>query len=494
MRTRTIIFGLFILVMGIWSCRTKDITQPNENMPPTTTLANIPVDGDTVFALARIEWDGGDDDGYIIGYEWKYTTTYLSSGEQVELDWQFTEETSLTIAFNSGDPTGNQQEFQVRSIDNSEVADPTPAVKTFFTLPTAAPEIDIVTPTDELDFFALQQVTDWFLGIPLTYTGNDLDEFGQITEWGWSVDGNEYHWTTDTTLYIDPADIPAPFYGAHEIGVIARDNTNILSEEAKVTINLIQPTFEKDILIIDETVEEFFPPSARTTDAHVDSFYAELFGVPNIEEDHWDYEYHELRGNPLPSLEKIGQYKMILWHADNQPSGGAPHKLALHEDLFKNYMSIGGDFFMSGWRILKSFAWGKAFPTDFEEDSFVGEYLHILRANESPVYLGDFVGGYGIYEGFTDIYADSSKLEGYPYNNMMVQVNTIEIAGGFTDILYRYIAPPDSPFRDYAGQPVGLLYSGTVFDAVILGFPVYFLRHQDAVTMTDKILQLLSYR
>jgi len=470
---------------------TKDITSPNPNIPPTTTIANIPVEGDTIFALVKLQWDGGDDDGYVIGYEWKYQTTYSSTGQSVSTEWKFTPETSLTIAFNSSDSLGNRQEFQIRAIDNNKTADPTPEMKTFYTTQTVAPEVTIITPAAHSEYFIAEEITDWYYGIPLVFSGYDED--GDIVEFGWSVDGGEFNWTADTSLYITPDHFNTPLNGQHTIKVIARDNTNIVSLEGfAVTVNLVKATFEKDILIIDETIEREFPPSAAATDAQVDSFYAAIFGVPDPD-DVWDYEYYYLRGKPLPPLSKLGQYKMVIWHADNRPTT-EPHKLADHVDYFKGYMNIGGDFIMSGWRILKSFAWDRAFPTTFEDTSFVAEYLHILAADETPYYLGDCIGALGIFGDFSDIEVDAEKLQGNPFRGKLVQINTIQRAGGFTDILYRYRNEAGSTFPTFAGQSIGLLYTGTVFDAVILGFPIYFIKSEHAEIMADEMLRMLGYR
>lgn len=469
----------------------KDITTPHPNLPPTTTIANIPVEGDTIFALVKLQWDGGDDDGYVIGYEWKYTTTYSSTGESVATAWEFTPETSLTIAFNSSDSIGNKQEFQIRAIDDNKVADPTPEMKTFYTTQTVAPEVQIIVPAANSEYFIAEEVTDWYYGIPLKFTGHDED--GEIEQYGWSVDGGDLSWTTDTSLYIPPDYFQTPLDGEHVIHVTARDNTNILSiTDYSVRVSLVKATFEKDILIIDETIEREFPPSSAATDAQVDSFYSAIFGVDDPD-DVWDYEYHYLRDAPLPPLSKLGQYKMVIWHADNRPTS-EPHKLADHVDYFKQYMNIGGDFIMSGWRILKSFAWDKPFPTAFEDTSFVAEYLHILQADETPYYLGDCTGALGVFGNFSNVEVDANRLQGNPFRGKLVQINTISQAGGFTDILYRYQNAAGSTFAQYAGQSIGLLYTGTTFDAVILGFPIYFMKSEHAEIMADEMLQMLGYR
>jgi hypothetical protein len=470
---------------SIWSSCRQNILPPNPNEPPTTTMANIPVDGDTLFALVKLQWDGGDNDGYIAGFEYKYTTYYVNKGDSVVQDWKFTESSELTIAFNSNDIL-NKQRFQVRAKDDKGAVDPSPATKVFYTTQTFAPVAKILSPPDQQERFAIDHTTDWWQGVFLRFTGSDAD--GEIVEYGWSVDDNEWTWTQDTALYITPEHFKTPLTGQHTIRVTARDNTNITSLEGDaITLNLVEPTFDKDILIIDETLEKEFPPTARTTDAEVDSFYARIFGT----DESWDYEYHDLRGQPLPPLSTIGHYKLLVWHADNRP-GQNPHAFEKHREFFKDYLNVGGNLILSGWRILRSFAWDRNFPTKFDDTTFVNKYLHIVEADETPYYPGDFTGATGTF-GFSHIKVDSAKLATFPYKGMLSQINVITRQAGFTEVLYRYRAPLNSQLH-YVGQPCGLRYIGTSFNAIILGFPMYFIKEEDAKKMVDEILTKLGYR
>ncbi len=497
LRTLILIF-LFISLNIYYHCQ-KNVSGPNPNQTPTTTIANVPLDGDTLFALVHLQWDGGDDDGYVKGFEYKYTTYYsdedgnfnFGSLDSLEQEWNFTEETSLTIAFNSFSKL-NKQRFQVRSVDDKGGVDPVPAEKIFYTIQTIPPVVEILTPENDVDRFAKQEVTDWWPGILLSYQGEDDD--GDIVEYAWSVDGSEWVWTQDSIMYITPDLFSTPLEGRHTIEVIARDNTNILSiNPATMKINLVEPTFTKNILIIDQTNEKDFPSNLRVSDEEVDSLYAEIFGVydPN---DWWDYEYHDLRDQPVPDLKTIGQYKMIIWHADNRPSED-PHKFVNHEDYLKDYMNMGGDLILSGWRILKSFAWEKIFPVNFADDSFVKEYLHIKTAGETPYYPGDFTGARAAFgTEFIELEVDSTKLIGFPFDGKLSNINTIQYRSGFTEVFYTYLNPMGSSLYYYRGQPCALKYTGTVFSSVVFGFPLFFIKESQLSMLGDQILKSLGYR
>lgn len=455
---------------------------PFPNKPPNTTVANVPVDNDTLFALVTLHWDGEDYDGYIAGYQYRYITHHLFKGDSVVQPWKSTPLTSLTIAFESSDSL-NYQRFQVRAVDNSGDVDPTPAEKRFYTYRTIVPKTHIAYPSDGQQFFAIDHVTDWWQGIRLTYQAKDED--GEVVEYAWAVDDGDWNWTQDTTVYITP-EYFSSLSGEHMLRVTSRDNTNLVDPVGDtVVVKLIQPTFEKRILIIDETDETKFPPGVHFTDAQVDSFYARIFGT----QDQWDF-----LANGMPPKELLGQYKLLIWHADNLYTYDRDvHQLPAHIDDVMDYLNVGGDFIMSGWRILKSFAYQEPFPKTFEEGTFIHDYLHIIQADETPLVPADFTGAKGS-SGFSDIAVDSVKLrEAFPFLGKLSQINVMPRRAGFTDVIYRYTNDDLTGLPTFRGLPCGLRYYGTSFNAVVLGFPMFFIRDADAERMGKEILQSLGY-
>ncbi|MFA4906857.1 MAG: hypothetical protein WC602_01130 [archaeon] len=478
---RLIRIGLIGLSLYISTC---DFTTAPEspNQPPNTTLANIPVDDDTLFALVTLHWDGEDEDGYITGYQYRYITHHLQVGDSVVQEWKNIDETSLELSFESSDVL-NYQKFQVRSVDNLYEVDPTPAQKCFYTTQSVFPITEIVSPEANGKFFVIEQVTDWWQGIYLNITGKDKD--GEITEYAWAVDSGEWHWSADTAIYIEPQNFD-PLEGEHVIKVTSRDNTNLIDPVGdSVKVTLLKPSFSKNILIIDETNEKSFPFGVSATDADVDSFYAEIFGT----NESWDFAKQG-----MPSKEVLGQYRLIVWHSDNSYSSASDyHKLPDHISDIKDYMNVGGDFIMSGWRILKSFAPSDAFPKTFTEGSFIHDYLHINVADETPL-SPDFIGANGVGEVFDDIKVDSVKLaSAFPYLGKLAQINIMPERAGFTDVIYSYKNLNDSQYWSYRGKACGLRYYGTSFDVVALGFPIYFIQKEDAKKLAVSLLNSMGY-
>ncbi len=485
MKTTIKIASVLLGILGVllWQTCSRETSPAFPNQPPNTTLANIPVPNDTIFALATLHWDGEDNDGYIVAYEYRYITRHIFAADSVVQPWKKTDKTSLTIAFESSDDL-NYQRFQIRAIDNKGEADPTPAEKRFYTYKTTFPETKLLVPSQNQQFFAIPQTTDWWFGVQITFTAEDKDVQGEIVEYAWAVDRGAWHWETDTTLYITPDNF-VPLEGKHTIRVTSRDNTNLVDPIGdSVVVRLITPVFDKKILIIDETTEKSFPAGVTATDEDVDKFYAEIFGADNS----WDYAK-----KGFPPKDTLSHYQLMIWHADNSYSASsAAHKLPQHIVDVMDYLNVGGDLIMSGWRILKSFAPLASFPQSFAEGTFIHDYLHINIADETAP-VPDFIGANGIGT-FTDIRVDSAKLaKAFPYYGKLDQINLMPSRAGFTDVIYTYKNLNNSSWVQYRGRPCGLRYYGTSFDAVVFGFPIYFIRMDDAKILAEEILRSLGY-
>ncbi|HEX9005924.1 MAG TPA: hypothetical protein VF889_01425, partial [Bacteroidota bacterium] len=424
-------------------------------------------------------------DGYITGFQYRYVTYHLTGGSWTPYDsigWRDTVGATVTIPFNSTDVL-NKQVFYVRAIDNDGNADPNPAVKTLYTTRTTPPISRLLIPGKGASILVSQQITDWWGGVNVTFNAKDQAPQGGIEQYAWSVDNGPWHWTKDTTVFLDPSLFQAPLNGTHKIKVTSQNNTKLIDPVGdSAIVKLIVPSFAKKILIIDET-DEFNLPfiTMHVTDDQTDAYYAELF--PGA--DQWDF-----KAKGMPPRDTLAQYKLLVWHADDVPVS-KPHKISDPANIavFTDYLRVGGKFLMSGWRILKSFAYFNNFPFAFPPGSFVYDILHIQTVDESDV-TGDMIGGKGRLS-FSSFSVDSAKLALSPYNGKLGWVNLITKPAGFTDGLYAYKNRDDSPFTTYRDRFIALRYYGTVYDAVVLGFPLYFIQKDDAKVMVDQILRSL---
>lgn len=483
---------LILYLLGIiWNACEFPTLPPNPNNPPETKLSNVPKDNDTIFPLTTMYWTGGDNDGYITKYQYRYFTYHLKMGttnEWKEFDstlWQDTTATAVSIAFNSSDDL-NRQHFMVRAIDNTGAVDPEPAEKIIYTTKASPPITKIITPAKNDTILALNTISDWWTGIKLTFTGLDQTINGAIASYAWSVDGGSWHWGSDTTMTITPDNFTLPITGKHYFKVTSRNNTNLIDPIGdSAAVYLVTPSFDKKVLIIDETDEFNFPfVTYNISDASIDNFYSRVF--PDA--DQWDYKAN----NGMPSRATLSKYKLVVWHADDWPQSN-PHKISdpKNIEIFTDYLKVGGKFLMSGWGILKSFAYNSNFPYSFSPGSFVYDYLHIRTVAVTDL-IGDCTGGESTMTAFSSFRVDSLKLAFFPFNGKLGQVNLIISPAGFTISLFTYTNSPTSSYVTYRGRTIALRYYGTTFDAIVLGFPLYFINEEDAIIMGKQILRNLN--
>lgn len=480
-----LVFLLFATWLIITNCNLTT-SKPNETEPPVTTMANVPVEGDTLFPIVTFHWDGGDSDGFVKGFEYRYTTTFLTSMDSVTTDWFFTENTSETITFLSNDNL-NKQRLEVRAIDNEDKVDPSPTVRTIYTPQTFSPTTEIIAPLNGEQRFAQSTSTDWWPGIQLAFTGSDKD--GEIEEYGWSIDGSDFEWTKDTTVTITPDYFESPISGEHTIVVTSKDDTGLEDQSPDTAIiSLVEPSFGKKLIVLDDTDESNWQSGVDFSDAQVDSFYT--FITSSLSESQitfWDFSE-----NGMPSREILGNHKLMLWHADDRTTtDNIP--ISDNKELLSDYANVGGDLFISGWAIIKSLANRQSFPREFPEDDFVNTYLHINEASETQ-FLADFTEAIGV-GGYQDISVDTSKLANdfRSSDGGIYRVNLIDQRGAFTDALYSYGASDDTNYPEYRGQTCAVIYYGTSFRSVVLGFPLFFMDKEDTKEFFDQVLIELDY-
>lgn len=468
----------FITVLLYLSTNCTRKTNPmNPNQPPNTTIANVPVDDDTLFALRTLHWDGEDSDGYVSLYKYRYVTYHVFYGDSVVKDWQTTDSTRKTIAFESTDSL-NYQRFEVKSIDNDGDEDPTPAIKHFYTVRTYTPETEIVSPENNQDFFILPAVSDWWQGIEIAFNSSDKD--GEVLEYGYKVDNQrDWTWISDTMVVLLPDEFAQPLSGNHTVEVISKDNTGIVDPTpAGITLQLFEPTFDKDILIIDETIEGNNTPGF-TSDEEVDEFYNDLFH-PDSSIDYF--------ANGLPHKNVLGRYRLLVWHSDYNFDR---HYMGAEQDYLKEYLQVGGKLVLSGWRIIKSFDLEASFPQAYEPESFLAEYLHVLEANECPSVDGAFIGAQG-KNGYPDsirVNPNIDKIRGFPYFGGLTNINIIT-PGAFTRNIFTFLSKEGFGDRvTFQHRACAIRYLGSSFDIILFGFPLLYIEPEDAKLIAKKVLE-----
>jgi len=477
----SLLFGLSLLIILVSCTFTTD--PPFEKQPPETRISNVPLYGDTLFPRVKIICDGGDYDGYIIGYEYRVITYHLTTGDSVITPWEFVAEDSthgvIEIIFESSDSL-NKQLIQVRSVDNDSLVDPTPAELVLYTPRTIYPSVEITSPSNNSVLFFLDETNDWWQGIKINYSG--FDEDGEVIEYAWSLDNGSFVWTTDTTIMLKPEDFVNGLEGKHNVKIICKDNTFLVdSVGATVTFTLVRAQFDRGILMIDDTEENNFPSSARKVfnDVVTDSMYKELFSPDTM------VDYAE---DGLPRKEVLGRYRLIIWHADNP---GTRHHVYQHEDILRDYLNVGGKLLVIGWEVIKSFAYESNFPVTFDNGSFVKEYLHISKADAHQGLFGDFIAAYGL-NNFPDVVVNDSLITSFPYNGKLRGIEVITEKGPFTEAIYTYLG--EDLNSGLIAQPCGIRYLGTQFNVIVITFPMTFLKEDNKRLLANKLLEAIRYK
>jgi hypothetical protein len=490
MKSKTFLFLIICYIVFLFSCgKLFDPKSEKINNPPNTTITNVPVENDTLYALATLQWDGEDEDGYIVSYQYRYTTYPLgnSFGDSIVHDWQETEENKLTIPFTSPDNL-NRQYFRIRAIDNSGNIDPTPATKTVFTYRTTPPTTKILSPRTGTEYFATFQTNYWFPGVVVTISGEDKDGF--IIEYAWSADDGDWHWVNskDSVVTIKPEDFKQPITGEHTIKVRSKDDTYLVDPVgASITVDLVEPTFERDILILDDTREDV--SLGHVADNVHDDFYFEIFGHSN----NYTIEERNMKTRAFPALKILGRYKLIIWHSDDNKTPFYIKNTKAMEGLL-NYLHVGGDLILCGSRILEPWfptpdpIMGLPHPFYFESGSFVYDYLHI-RVGELSDNLGTFTGANGVGE-FSDVEIDTSKITSdFPYFGKPHLVQVVVEKGPFT----REILTFQGNDTYAENWPCAIRYYGDVYDIAYIGFPLWALKLDDAKNFAAQLLRSMGY-
>lgn len=490
----------FLVTCCVLSSCVKLFVEPKTelpNMPPSTTLSNLPANNDTLPALTTLYWDGHDNDGFVVSYQYQYTTYPLgnSRGDSLVHDWVTTDQHSAGITFSSPDPL-NRQVFHVRAIDNSGNVDPAPATKIFYTLQTISPVTTILSPTSGTEFYAVPQTNYWFPGVVVTvtaqvpWTPNPVLQGSTIVQYGWSADNGPVHWVpaADSVVTVSPQDFKAPLTGTHAIHVTSQSNTLMIdSIGATITVKLVQPTFQKDIVILDDTQVDVSVRNVPKTS--IDSFYVAIFGANNS----YTIDVRDLQTRAFPSRTVLGYYRLAIWHHDDS---NIPFYMGNEVAIktIEDYLHVGGNLIICGTRTWEHWlppadpSLGLPHPFAFQPGSFVYDFLHIYAGDQST-FLGSFSGATGV-GGFSDVEVDTSRMNpDYPQYGKPGWVSVAAQRGPFTRALLT--------FKDQdphvTGLPCAIRYYGDTYNITWLGFPLWALKYNDALTLAQEILKNMGY-
>lgn len=454
----------FIMTILFLLGRCDKITEPNDpgkitpNIMPETTICNVPLENtaeNPYFYNLTMNWDGGDEDGYIVGYKYKID----------DEDWIFTQDVFLEYDFGSPDSV-NFHTFQVKAVDDAGGEDPTPAIKQFYTKQTYLPETEIISaPAESKSYIILKDTTSLWKGIEFSLSGTDED--GKVVAYQYCIDDST-NWTQTqkSTIYIfgDLSD------GEHLFLARAVDNAKgIDPTPVRSKFSVINPILENKILIVDET-RNGTGSAASPNDEMVDEFYRHILA---------DFGFDEYDMTEAGSIDAktFARYEIVVWHDDDRSENILKEYI---EDM-KDYLKIGGKLILSGWRTLENVDNILSEEYYYSTTDFGYEFLKMeaFKYNKSK----DFIGAIGV-NGYPDMATDPNKMLA-SYEGKLNYCSVL-IPFDESNTILTFDSSLDDP--EYEGLSCGLHYISDAYKVVATGFPLYVMQENAAKAFIHKAI------
>jgi hypothetical protein len=472
------VFALIVTMMFMSGCGSME-GEVDINQPPNVSFVTVPEDSSVFDYAPVIYWTGNDPDGFVKHYSYADIIDAEAIANPIayidkipDEAWVDTLATQAQIFLltDAGDTT--EHIFYIRCTDNLGLQSEEVKYRTFFRT-NNAPNIPRIGPTgtDETLFsnryvvqdtlFSAPSRTAFYPGIQFTWRGSDPDDKALYTiplEFKASLvkapSDTQFttQWNDDQELNI--TDLETGFY---TLNVWARDDG--LTESvapARVEFNVINPTFEHNLLVIMENfaASAFGLPTADS----LTSFYPELLAeiAPQLEnvdldlDDGVDVKFLNFTNtaDALISKSLISQYKMVIIAADqfnltNQPFNA--NYVADKTQVMEEYLRVGGRVWTMGRMIGRgslNYRRGIFGQQELMMFNFFGvEDIEIREANMlgSKCYA-EWIGTSPGIQGMTGLTFDSTKVdENFPPGEQFGYVDTTNYGQSGVDPIARTV-------------------------------------------------------
>ncbi len=282
-----------------------------------------------------------------------------------------------------------------------------------------------------------------------------------------------------TTIFSDLTAVSHTRYGYHVTAVDSENPPAESDPSAEVFGRLA--THDQGILVVDNTVDGSGGPLMPTDEA-VDAFYSDILGSYNVQ-NFWDV-HDSTQADRAVMDHDLGIYSVVLWHSDVR---GAFSEIS-DTTAMRKYIDIGGNLWLSGWKILAFLAGRSEAYYVFGDDSFVHQYVGIDSVRTTSASTRDFVGAESLAEGFPSTEVDSGKI--VPFNGLFEMEILLPPFSG-ADSLYGYISS-DGGGSENHGLPVGIVSDSSAYRLVMTSFPLYFTDRQGAELLVDAVMEMFG--
>ncbi len=250
--------------------------------------------------------------------------------------------------------------------------------------------------------------------------------------------------------------------------VVTAVDTQDLESDYSLEISARPISLNQGILVVDETRNGTGAPGSPS-DAQVDSFYGAILSGYDFTE--WDVD-----SLGKPSIYDLGPYSPIIWHGDDY----ACLQISQVIPDIERYLDEGGKLWLCGWRPVMAVMGTGTYPFTFEEGDFPYDYLKLQDADEST--SNDFTSAGGLL-GYPDISVDSTKVP-LSWGGKMKYIDVFTPLDA-EPIYFFNSASGDTSFQD---KPCGMRYLDGPYKIVFLGFPLYFMREDEATLLAQRVL------
>jgi len=304
----------------------KDMTTPN--LAPQTYVALADSVRNPTLYIQTINWWGDDQDGEVVGYEYRWASDPEQPGCGLPAEWTFTEETAKVFHLPVTDSIGSHW-LEVRAMDDDGAVDETPA--TLGMPVTNSPPVVRI-----YDRGALPDTT--FPALRIRWIGEDPDGDETILRYRLWLDGNEQNAKLfsplDTTASLVPEDFEDR-YGTRTLSMVAIDSGCDTSAAATYTWYVKETV--GDVLIVDDISSEHAGNS--TTDEFYDramSSCVALYSELALE------RYGGSVAYPHNFPELLKMFGTVIWYSD--PLRPGTESLEQMDDIYAPYVLTGGNF------------------------------------------------------------------------------------------------------------------------------------------------------
>jgi hypothetical protein len=234
-------------------------------------------------------------------------------------------------------------------------------------------------------------------------------------------------------------------------------------------------SLDQGILVIDETADGD-GSLGHPTDEQVDSFYTAILNG-------FTFSQYDLIESGSIKLADLGPYSSVFWHGNDM--GDLSHAIE-NQVALREYLEVGGNLFISSYMPTKTFGNNTTYPNQFSPGDFLYDYLKISAVDFNPP--SRFNGAIPLMTGYNSIFVDTSKT--FPQlNHHLIRIEGIHCTPDADAILsYHSDYPSSTSWGLMVGMPVGIEYLGTDFQMVLISFPFYYMKFNEAQLLVSHIL------